>query len=395
MRNTYLPYYEPAIDDDDIAAVADAMRRGWLTTGPKAREFEVRFAAACGVKHAIALSSCTAGLHLGLIALGVAEGDEVIMPSLSFVAGANCVRQIGAKPVFCDIDERTLCINPVTIERVRTSRTKLVMPMLYGGHPVGMGALMEYARGHGIRVLEDAAHGAGTLDDGEWPGVRSDAAVYSFYATKNLTSAEGGMLVTNSDELADCVRMLALHGMDRDAWKRYTHGGTWRYDVTAVGYKYNLPDIAAAIAITQLSKFDKLQGKREELAAIYVDMLHAIPGITPIAKPLAFPNRHSWCIFGVRINESEAGISRDLFIEKLRERNIGTSVHFIPTHLFGAYRDSTADVPVTDRVWLELVSLPLFPTMTHDDVRDVVDAIKDALSPHSNVGSPSTQVITT
>lgn len=377
MRQSFLPYCKPAIEADDIKAVVDSMEHGWLTTGPKVREFERGFADASGVRHAVALSSCTAGLHVGLLSLGVGPGDEVIMPSLSFVAGANCARQIGAKPVFCDVDERTLCVTPATIDAVVTPNTKAIMPMHFGGHPVGIERIVAYAKSKEIAVLEDAAHAVGTLDNGKWAGAVSDAAVYSFYATKNITSAEGGMLVTNDDSIADQVRLLSLHGMDRDAWKRYTQGGTWTYDVPVLGYKYNMPDLLAAMGISQLAKLDKLQAKRDELASLFTRELASIEGIVPVSTPLRAPDRHSWCVFAILNDESKTKISRDQLIVELREANIGTSVHFIPTHRFSSYKDqSLPTLTVTDRIWGQLVSLPLYPSMSSEDAFDVIEALR-------------------
>lgn len=375
MRTEFLAYCRPVVEDDDVAAVADAMRRGWLTTGPKAKELETAFAAACGTKHAVALNSCTAGLHLGLIALGVKPGDEVVMPSLSFVAGAQCARHLGAVPVFCDVEQENLCCSVETIDRVVTSRTRVMMPMHFGGAPAGVRRIAEYARAHGIAVLEDAAHAAGTLDEGRWPGSWSDAAVYSFYATKNLSSGEGGMFVTNDDILAERIRGLSLHGMTRDAWKRYTQGGTWHYDVNLVGYKYNMPDVLAALALSQLKKLDAKQRRRHEIAARYLDALTRISGIIPVSPRGCESDRHSWCVFAVLVKR-EAGISRDDLIDKLRAANIGTSVHFIPTHRFSAYAALPhASLSVTEEIAAQLLSLPLYPGMSDRDVSDVIDAL--------------------
>jgi dTDP-4-amino-4,6-dideoxygalactose transaminase len=377
MRDQFFPYYRPFIESDDIEAVAKSMRHGWLTTGSKVHEFEEMFSKECDVKHAIALNSCTAAIHLGLIALGIGPGDDVIMPSLSFVAGANCVRQLGGRPIFADVDKITLCITPVTIDAVVTPRTKVVLTMNYGGQPVGISSIVSYARQRGITVLEDAAHAVGTLDQGKWPGTESDAAAFSFYATKNITSAEGGMLVTNRDDVMERVRGLSLHGMNKDAWQRYTQGGKWGYDVSEVGYKYNMPDMAAALGMTQLGKLSMLQARRAALADIYVSGLSRIPGITVVTKPAARPNQNSWCLFVVSVDEAQAGISRDQLIQALHDRNIGTSVHFIPTHTFSAYKGVDAySVPNTDRMWKTLVSLPLYPSMSGQDTQDVVDAIR-------------------
>jgi len=381
MRQTFLPYCKPFVDNDEMAAVIEALSNGWLTTGPKVKAFEQAFAEEAGVRHAIALNSCTAGLHLALVALGVGPGDEVITPSLTFVAGAQCIRELGARPVFCDIDETTLCLSVRTIDAVVTERTKAIIAMPYAGRPTGIAAIVAYAHARGIAVIEDAAHGVGMLDDGAWPGAVADIAVYSFYATKNVTSGEGGMLVTADDALADRIRILSLHGMDRDAWKRYTRGASWKYDVVEPGYKYNMPDLLAAVGLENFKKLNRMQARRRELAARYIDGLSAFPGVRVPGIPLGRRDRHAWCMFALLIDEAEAGASRDELIDALREAQIGTSVHYIPTHHFSAYRDlPRGPLPVTEKAARQLVSLPLYPSMTDRDAEDVLEAIGDALS---------------
>lgn len=379
MRKTFLPYCRPHLDEGDITSVVDALRNDWLTTGPKTRRFEERFAELTGMRHAVALNSATAGIHLSMVALGVGPGDEVVLPSLSFVAAAHCVRHCGATPVFCDVEPDTLCLSVRTVDAVVSERTKAIVTMPYAGRPVGIELLAAYARGRRIAVIEDAALGVGMLDDGRWPGAASDAAIFSFYATKNLTTAEGGMLVTNDDILADRVRRLALHGMDRDAWKRYAAGGTWRYDVTLTGFKYNLSDLAAALGLSQLDKLATMQQRRREIAARYREAIASIPGVEVAAiGRLGERDRHSWCFFPIAVSE-EAGLFRDEVIDAMRLANVGTSVHYIPSHLFGAYAGPRYDLPHTDHEWLRLVSLPLFPSMRDDEVEDVIDALTFAV----------------
>jgi len=380
MRKDFLPYYSPMIDEDDINAVTECLRNGWLTTGPKTKEFEAAFAAASSVKHAIAVNSCTAALKLALVALGVGAGDEVIMPSLTFVAGAECVKQLGAEPVFCDIDEDTLCVTVATIRSVVGPKTKAVIPMDYGGQPAGIRSIIDGLQSSGIAVIEDAAHAVGTLDGGKWPGTFSDAAAYSFYATKNITSAEGGMLLTNRDDLADRVRVLSLHGMDRDAWKRYMKGGTWQYDVVEYGYKCNMPDMAAALGLSQLRKLTALQDRRNHLAGRYFASLKGIPGIRPLPRVPGAPDRHSWCVFAIAVDENVAGISRDRLIDELRLHNIGTSVHFIPTHQFSAYQKTKrGSLPVTERIAQRMLSLPLYPGMNDADIDYVCSSLREII----------------
>jgi len=393
MRKDFLPYYRPAIERVDIEAVAHSLESGWLTTGPKVRELEESFSKGSDVRHAVALNSGTAALHLALISLGVGRGDEVITPSLSFVAGTHCVRQLGAVPVFADVGKETLCLTPATIDAVVTPRTKAIITMNYGGQPVGIEAIVEYARQRHIAVLEDAAHAVGTLDSGLWAGARSDAAAFSLYATKNITAGEGGLLLTNRDDIAERVRRLSLHGMSRDAWKRYENGGTWLYDVAEVGYKCNMPDMAAALAISQLKKLEPLQAKREALAQAYIEKLSIVPGVRMVTSVASYPSRNSWCLFVISIDQNTTQISRDELIEELARANIGTSVHFIPTHTFSAYKHvEHGPLPVTDRVWRTLISLPLYPSMSEQDVADVVEALSGIIEQAQKRPSPRRSV---
>ncbi len=382
MRQTFLPYCKPVLTDEEIAAVVRSLQNSWLTTGPVVKELEQAFAETSGVKHAIALNSCTAALHVGLHAMGVGPGDEVVMPSLTFVAGAQCTLELGATPVFADVDPQTLSLTVETIDAVVTSRTKVIVPMPYGGRPLDIQAIVRYARERGIKVLEDAAHAAGMLDRGEWAGLHGDAAAYSFYATKNLTSAEGGMLLTNDDMLAERARVVGLHGMDRDAWKRYTASGSWRYDVREPGFKYNLADPLAALALAQLKRLDNMQLRRDAIASRYATRLRELPGID-LQREVSNPgDKHSWCMFVLLVDEQRAGIGRDALIDALRDANIGTSVHYIPTHLFSGYRSLGMNaLPATEAVWRRLISLPLYPAMSDDDVDDVLDALERIVAP--------------
>ncbi len=380
MRKAFLPYCRPDTTKAEIAAVSECIENGWLTTGPKVSAFEAAFAQRSGVKHAIAVNSCTAALHIGLLAAGVGPGDEVIMPSLTFVAGAQCTLEIGAQPVFCDVDESTFCVTPETLEAVITKRTKAMIVMPYGGRPLGIARIVQFAGERGITVIEDAAHASGMLDAGEWAGTRSHLAAYSFYATKNLTTAEGGMLLTNHDEIMERARVLSLHGMDRDAWKRYTQRGSWRYEVREPGFKYNMPDIAAAMGLIQLGRLDQMQARRRDIARRFREAFEDIPGIIAQADSEGENDVHAYCMFVIRVTE-QAGIARDEFIERLKDANIGTSVHYIPTHHFSGYRRfATPHLKTTDRLFEQIVSLPLYPTMTDQDVEDVIDAVRCSLT---------------
>jgi dTDP-4-amino-4,6-dideoxygalactose transaminase len=377
MRETFLPYCRPETGEREAAAVLECIRNGWLTTGPKVREFEQAFAHAAGVRHAIALNSCTAALHVGLLAAGVQPGDDVVMPSLTFVAGAQCTHEIGARPVFCDVDPITLTAGVEHFAAAITPATRAIIAMPYGGRPDDGAALAAFCKERGVAFIEDAAHAAGMLDRGSWAGTHSDLAAYSFYATKNLTTAEGGILLTNDDRIMERVRVLSLHGMDKDAWKRYTQKGSWRYEVREPGFKYNMPDIAAAMGLVQLERLEQMQRRRDALAQRYREGLSDVPGVELQAPPANAGDRHSWCMFVIRIDQQRAGISRNDFIEAMSARNIGTSVHYIPTHRFHAYRAFAANLPATDRVADEIVSLPLYPGMSDRDVDDVVDAVRE------------------
>ncbi len=378
MRDSFLPYCRPDTGNAEAAAVEECIRNGWLTTGPKVRELEQAFARAAGVRHAIAVNSCTAALHVGLLAAGVKPGDDVVMPSLTFVAGAQCTLEVGARPVFCDVDPGTMTAGVEQFAAALTPATRAIIAMPYAGRPMDSAALAAFCKERQIVFIEDAAHAAGMLDRGRWAGTHSDLAAYSFYATKNLTTAEGGMLVTNDDRIMERVRVLSLHGMDKDAWKRYTQRGSWRYEVREPGFKYNMPDIAAAMGLVQLERLQAMQDRRDVIAERYLRGLADVPGITCQASPSNDGDRHSWCMFVIRVSERDAGISRDAFIEALKDRNVGTSVHYIPTHHFEAYRTYSAALPGTERLATEIVSLPLYPTMTDADADDVIAAVRDA-----------------
>jgi dTDP-4-amino-4,6-dideoxygalactose transaminase len=259
--------------------------------------------------------------------------------------------------------------------------------MPYAGRPYDSAALAAFCSERGIAFIEDAAHAAGMLEGGLWAGSRSHMAAYSFYATKNLTTAEGGMLVTNDDSIAERARVLSLHGMDKDAWKRYTQRGSWRYEVCEPGFKYNMPDVAAAMGLVQLARLAEMQDKRDLIAGRYREAFSGIAGVTCQAEP-AEGDRHSWCMFVIRVNEEAAGIGRDALIEALKACNVGTSVHYIPTHQFSAYREFARPLPATDRVAGEILSLPLYPTMSDEDVTAVIDAVRQCIPKAAESGKP-------
>ena len=379
-REAPLPYYRPSITEEEIGEVVDSLRSGWLTTGPKVKQFEGEFAGHVGASHALAVSSCTAGLEIALAALDVGPGDEVIVPTLTFVASANCALHVGAKPVLVDVGD-DYQVTAAAIEAAITPNTKAVVLVHYGGTVGELEPIYELARGRGLALVEDAAHAVGCTyrghqvgSDALAPGVRR-ATAFSFYATKNLTTGEGGMITTDDADLAARMRVLTLHGMDRDAWKRYTAEGSWRYDVTAAGFKANMSDLCAALGIHQLRRLGAMTARRQEIARIYDAGLRGLP----LALPSVGPERnHTYHLYPIRLLSG----SRDRFIEAMKARYVGTSVHFIPLHQFTLYAGdyTPAQFPTAERLFAGLCSLPLYPSMSDDDARDVVDAVRDALT---------------
>ena len=374
----FLPFCRPSIGEEEIAEVVDTLRSMWLTTGPKTHAFERAFAAYTGASHSVALNSCTAGLHLALLAAGVDQGDEVILPSLTFCATANVIVHRRATPVFAEIDEASYTLDPASFEQRITPRTKAVIPVHHGGQVCDMRRINEIAREHGITVIEDAAHAAGAKLDDVPVGNISAFTSFSFYATKNLTTGEGGMLTTNDPAAAERIRVLALHGISADAWKRYSKEGSWYYEVLEPGFKYNMTDIQASIGLHQLAKLDAFVARREQLAIRYTTAFSDLPEvITPIVRPGV---RHAWHLYPIRVRTGRLRIDRAGFVAELANRGIGASVHFIPVHLHPFYRDTfgcrRGDLPITERVYDEFVSLPLFPSMTAAEADRVVAAVR-------------------
>ncbi len=384
----FLPFALPEIGEEEIAEVVDALRSGWVTTGPKARRFEGDFAAFLGdasrgeALHCVAVNSATAGLHLALEALGIGPGDEVITTTHTFTATAEVVRYLGADVKLVDIDPATLNIDPAAVEAAITPRTKAIMPVHYAGLAADMPALLEIARRHGLKVVEDAAHALPTTCGGALVGtLASDATVFSFYANKTITTGEGGMLVTRSTALAQRARVMRLHGMNRDAFDRFTATvPSWYYEVVAPGFKYNLTDIAAALGIHQLRRAEAFQAQRERLAAAYDAALAGLPLLLP-PRPAA-GERHAWHLYVLRLADG-AGIGRDRLIEKLFEAGIGCSVHYIPLHLHPCWREryglTAAMFPHSQHAYERMLSLPLYTRMDLADVERVAAALRAAL----------------
>ncbi len=382
-RKTFLPYALPSIGEEEILEVVDSLRSGWITTGPKVQRFEADFAAYTGARFAVAVSSCTAGLHLSLAALGIGSGDEVIVPTLTFCATANVVVHLGAQPVLVDVDENC----HISLENVRrsvTTKTRAIIPVHYGGQACDLREILEFAQKKGVRVIEDAAHAAGAEYGGQKVGSHGDAAAFSFYATKNMTTGEGGMITTNDEALAARLRLLSLHGMSRDAWKRYSEAGSWYYEVLAAGYKCNMTDIQAALGIWQLRRLDGFIRRRQEIAAEYDRAFSGLPGIV---LPKCLPGRsNTYHLYSMCLQPERLTITRPQFIDELRRSQIGASVHFIPVHRHPFYRDTFGyrpeQFPVAERLHKGLVSLPLYPSMEDEDVECVIDAVRRIVHSH-------------
>jgi len=377
VRDTYLPLALPWIGEREKQLVLETLDRGWITTGRNAQELGRRIAEMGGAKHGIAVNSATGALHLALLALGVGRGDEVITSTYTFVACVNVIEHVGATPVLVDIEPDTLCMDPRAVEAAITPRTRAIITVDYAGHPCDYGALLPLAERHRLPIIEDAAHALGASWQGRPVGSFATITAFSFYATKNLTTGEGGAALTQDDALAERIGLLSLHGMNRDAWKRYTAQGSWYYEVTVPGYKYNLSDVLAAIGLGQLERFDDLQRQRAHLVALYQRRLAEVPEVRgPVTRP---DITHAWHLYPIALDLSRLTIDRARFIEELRAENIGTSVHFIPIHLHPHFATSLAITPgrfpVAEDAYRRAVTLPLFPQMTDRDVEDVCAAV--------------------
>jgi len=381
----FLPFALPEIGDEEIAEVVDTLKSGWVTTGPKAKRFEAAFTDYLGdpTLESMAVNSATAGLHLALEALGIGPGDEVITTTHTFTATAEVVRYLGADVVLVDVDPDTLCIAPWAIEEAITPRTKCIVPVHYAGLAADMPAILEIAKRHKLKVVEDAAHALPTTSAGKLVGtLGSDVTVFSFYANKTMTTGEGGMIVTRHAELAKRMKVMRLHGMSRDAFDRFTSTKpSWYYEIIAPGFKYNLTDIAAALGLQQLKRIDAFQKRRIEIADAFRKGLAGLPLILPPEARAG--DQHSWHLYVVRLAD-EAKIARDAFIERLFALGIGVSVHYIPLHLQPYWRDryqlTPQQFPHSQRAFERMVSLPLYTRMTDADVARVCDAVRSVLA---------------
>lgn len=383
-RSSFLPFHRPSIDDGEIEEMIDTLRSGWLTMGPKTLRFEEQFARYIGTKYALAVNSCTSGLHLALNAIGVGPGDEVITCTFTFAATAAVILHCGARPVLVDCLPDALTIDPAKVEAAITPRTKAIIPVHFAGHPCEMVEILAIARHHNILVIEDAAHALPASYHGQRVGTLGDLAAFSFYAGKNITTGEGGMVTTNNDEYADRIAHRRLHGISRDAWKRYTDQGSWYYEITYPGFKYNMTDLNASLGIHQLRKCDRFHAVRNRYAALYLEGLSSRSEITlPTVKPKV---EHAWHLFPIRLNLESLTVGRDSFIELLRQEKIGTSVHFFPLHMHPLYRQLFGylpqDFPHALSAFERIISLPLYPEMTEEDVGDVMRAVTKIVGAH-------------
>src|SRR5436309_1030122 len=374
-----VPFHVAAVGEDEARAAADVIRSGWLTMGQKTFEFERKFAAYVGAPHAIAVVTGTAALHLALEAIGIQAGDEVLLPTTTFTATAEVVCYLGAKPVLVDVEPGTMNVDPADLARRITSRTKAIIPVHLAGVPCEMDEIQRLATQHGLRIVEDAAHSLPASYHGTPIGALSEVTAFSFYATKTLTTGEGGMLTTSNDQVAERVRIMRLHGIEREAWKRYSGDGSWFYQVLEAGFKYNMTDIAAAMGLVQLGKCDELTAARQTVAERYTS---AFSGIASLQTPESHTDRKtSWHLYILRIHPEKLSIDRDRFISELKQRGIGTSVHFIPLHMHPFYQKrfgyKAGDFPQAEAEYYRALSLPIYPTMTDAEINAVILAVTD------------------
>jgi dTDP-4-amino-4,6-dideoxygalactose transaminase len=394
MRNTFLPFAPPSIGEDEVGEVLDTLRSDWITTGPKVARFEQEFAGFIGAPAALAINSGTAALHLALAALDIGPGDQVISTPLTFCSSIHVIEHVGARPVLVDVEPDTLNIDPARVDETLgrgSGRFKAILPVHLYGHPCEMDPLLALAQQYGLALVEDAAHALPARYRGRTIGAPPpapnqsvpDLTAFSFYATKNLTTAEGGML-TGDPELLDRARVLSLHGMSRDAYKRYTAEGGWHYDVVAAGFKYNMTDIQGALGLQQLRRLPDFQSRRAAIARRYD---RAFQHVEELELPARRANiEHAWHLYVIRLRLDRLNIDRARFIEELKAQKIGTSVHFIPVHMHTYYKEKYGfkpeDYPVALQAYQRMISLPLYPRMTDADVDDVVEAVTEIVNRH-------------
>jgi dTDP-4-amino-4,6-dideoxygalactose transaminase len=377
LARRVVPFHRPSIGPEEEAEVLATLRSGWLTTGPRTKQFERDFASYVGAKHAVGLSSCTAALHLALLTSGVEPGDEVITSPITFAATANVIEHVGARPVFVDVESATLNIDPGLVEGAISSRTRAIVPVHFAGHPCDMRGILEIADRQGISVVEDAAHAVGASYGGRKIGSIGRATAFSFYATKNMTTGEGGMLTTDDDSLADRARILSLHGISRDAWKRYTAEGYRHWDILEPGFKYNMFDLQAALGLHQLAKLDGFIEHRRRWVERYDAAFADVPHVRPLECRADVRCAHH--LYVLRFDVDALGMRRDRIMSILQAQGVGIGVHFRPVHLHPYYRDKygyrPGTLPVAERAGDRCVSLPLFPTLTEAEVDQVIETV--------------------
>lgn len=377
-----IPFHKPYITEEEITMVLGALKTGWLTMGPTTVEFEEKFSEYIGARNAISMNSCTACLHLALRVINLQEGDEVIIPAVTFAATAEVITYFKARPIFVDIDKETFNIDVSKIEKKITSKTKAVIPVHYAGQPCDMDAIMQLAKSYKLNVIEDAAHAIPACYKKKMIGTIGDMTCFSFYATKPLTTGEGGMLTTENDGWAEKIKILRLHGISKDAWKRYTDEGSWYYEVVDAGFKYNMTDIQAALGIAQLNKVDLMWEKREIISKRYTEAFSSMQEIIP---PCVKHDRKSaWHLYVLKLNLEMLKIKRNQFIEELKNRGIMTSVHFIPLYRHPYYKNmfsyDYSEFANSEWVYERIISLPIYPGMLDEDVDNVIDAVSDVIN---------------
>jgi dTDP-4-amino-4,6-dideoxygalactose transaminase len=377
MHSEFIPFHKPYITEDEVSEVTDALRSGWWTTGPKALKFENNFKEFIGCKHAVAVSSWTAAAHLALESIGLKEGDEVIVPSMTFTATAEIVCYFRAKPVIVDVQRDTYNINPEEIERAITSRTKAIIPVHYGGQSCDMYEVLNIAEKNNLSVIEDAAHALPSFYKGKIIGTLSDVTCFSFYATKTLATGEGGMICTDNDEIANRCSIMRLHGIDKDAWKRYSEEGNWYYEVIAPGYKYNFTDIQAALGLAQLKKIEEMLDKRKNIFDLYNEGFKDNELIK--LYKIKQDRESSYHLYPIELNIDKLTVSRANFIEKLKESGIGVSVHFIPLYRHPFYRNvfnlENKNYPVSESIYGGIINIPIWPGMKISQIEQVIDSV--------------------
>lgn len=381
VRSTLLPYGRQLVDDADIEAVVEVLRSDWLTTGPKVAEFEEAFAGRVGAAHAVSFSSGTAALHAAAFAAGLKPGDEAITTPMTFAATANCVLYQGATPIFADVSGDTLNLDPEQVAGKITPRTRAILPVDYAGHPADLTRIMELARSHGLTVIEDACHALGAEYDGRRVGSIADMTAFSFHPVKHITTGEGGMVTTNSLQLAETLRRFRNHGISSDARQRQ-NAGQWHYEMVLLGFNYRLPDIVCALGIQQLKKLDANLARRRQIAAVYTAAFREVPGVIPPAVRTGVTP--AWHLYPIRLDLQRLTADRAQIFRALRAENIGVNVHYIPVHLHPYYRErfgsTGGEFPVAEDGYARLISLPMFHGMSDQDVEDVIRAITKVFS---------------